>query len=251
MILFTNRHWNNRVLNPNCFSSFYANGYLEYIAAHCMLHPIRDHVASENKFVFDPKKAAAMYFWYEAADAEDKSIIGYFPEYETCIDMHHKKFNSNYGLYAKEGISRCINELLSKKSSRQACFLINNNVAMGPDSIDKLCTNAIMFLIRNDFLYMNVQMRSSNMLTLLPYDFFIFSTWYAKVYNALIKEYPNLHVTEISVSISSLHKYDSDQYAKSNCPVNTHLDQIFSYDDMCNHNFKNILEEKLFNFLKD
>ena len=123
----------------------------------------------------------------------------YFPEYKYCIDKNHKKFNSNYGYYAKKGLSNCINELLSKKSSRQACFMINNNTAMEPSSIDKLCTNAIMFFIRGNCLHMIVQMRSSNLLTLLPYDMFIFSIWYAKVYNALISEYPMLRLAQIKV----------------------------------------------------
>lgn len=249
--LFTNRHWLAvywRCLSQDNFP-FDDAKYHESIGIDYALNPLYDHVASQNTGVFDPKKAAAMYFWYKMADREDTSITKYFPEYKSCIDKNHKKFNSNYGYYAKEGLKRCINELLSKKSSRQACFMINNNTAMDPWSIDKLCTNAIMFFIRGNCLHMIVQMRSSNLLTLLPYDMFIFSTWYAKVYNALISEYPMLRLAQIKVQVASLHYYQTDFLAKSDETESHNLKYIFSYDDMCDHNFESILESKLLKFL--
>lgn len=250
MKLFTNTNWKNKVMSPSCASRYIDNGYYEYIGAHYCLDPLTDHVASHNLSIFDPKKAAAMYFWYKIANSKDTSIIKYFPEYANCIDKQHKHFNSNYGLYAIDGIKRCINELLSKKSSRQACFLINNNAAMGSCSIDKLCTNAIMFFIRYDALYMVVQMRSSNILTLLPYDMFIFSVWYAKVYNALKREYTSLKTTEIEMQVASHHYFDTDYETKSSCLQSNNLEQIFDYNDICDHNFENILESKLLKFLK-
>ena len=33
------------------------------------------------------------------------------------------------------------------------------------------------------------------------------------------------------------------------CTEETNINQIFSYDDMCDHNFENILESKLLKFL--
>jgi len=223
--------------------------YHESLCVSYTINPLFGHVASQNIGVFDPKKAAAMYFWYKAADREDASIIRYFPEYEHCIDSNHKKFNSNYGYYAKDGLKYCINQLLSHKSSRQACFMINNNAAMGPDSIDKLCTNAIMFFIRHDCLYMIVQMRSSNLLTLLPYDIFIFSTWYAKVYNALVRDYPELKIAQIKVQVASLHYYQSDFNSKVNITEKHNVKYLFSYANILDHNFENILEGKLIDLL--
>lgn len=251
--LFTNMHWQAvywRCLSQDNFP-FEDAKYHESTGVCYALNPLYDHVASQNMSVFDLKKAAAMYFWYKAADREDTSIVKYFPEYKSCIDKNHKKFNSNYGCFAKEGLKRCINELLSNKSSRQACFMINNNTAMEPNSIDKLCTNAIMFFIRGNCLHMIVQMRSSNLLTLLPYDMFIFSTWYAKVYNALISKYPMLRIAQIKVQVASLHYYQTDFVAKAEETESHNFKYIFSYNDMCDHNFENILESKLIKFLND
>ena len=249
--LFTNRHWLSvywRCLSQDNFP-FDDADYHESIGLQYELNPLYDHVASQNLSIFDPKKAAAMYFWYKAADREDTSITKYFSEYKYCIDKDHKKFNSNYGYYAKNGLEVCINALKADKLSRQACFMINNNTAMGPNSIDKLCTNAIMFFIRGNCLYMVVQMRSSNLLTLLPYDMLIFSVWYAKVYNALIAKYPMLRLANIKVQVASLHYYQSDFICKSEETESHGYKYIFSYNDMCDHNFENILESKLLKFL--
>ena len=249
--LFTNRHWLAvywRCLSQDNFP-FDDAKYHESIGIDYALNPLYDHVASQNMSVFDPKKAAAMYFWYKMADREDTSITKYFPEYKHCVDKNHKKFNSNYGFYAKDGLSFCIKALKADKFSRQACFMINNNTAMGPNSIDKLCTNAIIFFIRGNCLHMIVQMRSSNLLTLLPYDMFIFSTWYAKVYNALISEYSMLRLAQIKVQVASLHYYQTDFVAKADETESHNLKYIFSYDDMCDHNFESVLESKLLKFL--
>lgn len=249
--LFTNSHWLAvywRCLSQDNFP-FDDAKYHESLGVDYTLNPLFDHVASQNTAVFDPKKAAAMYFWYKAADREDTSIIKYFPEYKRCIDKDHKKFNSNYGVYAKSGLDHCVDALKANKNSRQACFMINNNTAMSRESIDKLCTNSVMFFIRGNMLYMIVQMRSSNLLTLLPYDMFIFSTWYAKVYNRLISTYPMLRLTSMRIQVGSLHYYQLDYEAKSVEPESNKLKYIFTYDDMCDHNFENILESKLLKFL--
>ena len=250
--LFTNKHWLAvywRCLSQDNFPFDNAK-YHEAIGIDYLLNPLYDHIASQNLSVFDPKKAAAMYFWYKTADREDTFITKYFPEYKNCIDKDHKKFNSNYGCYANNGLEVCIAALKANKLSRQACFMINNNTAMGPNSIDKLCTNAVMFFIRRNCLHMIVQMRSSNLLTLLPYDMFMFSVWYAKVYNTLLKTYPMLRITHIKVQVASLHYYQTDFICKSEETDMHSYKNIFSYEDICDHNFINILENKLNKFLE-
>ena len=136
--------------------------YMENIGISYSFDPVSSHIMTTcNSKLFDIKKAAAMYFWYKKASAKDTSILDYFDEYKSCIDAEHKEFNSNYGIYAykRKGLKYCIDSLLKNQNTRQACFCINNNVAMGEKSIDKLCTNTIQFFIRNRFLKMIVQMR--------------------------------------------------------------------------------------------
>lgn len=250
--IFTNNKWAIRIIHTSCYFDFSDNDYVEKLGADYMLHPLEDQVASMNKLVFDPKKAAALYFWYKSADKTDKSIVKYFEEYKNCIDDAHQWFNSNYGIYAykQHGIQRCIDVLAKQSNSRQACFCINNNSAMSPDSIDKLCTNTVQFFIRDDALIMLMQMRSSNALTMLPYDFFIFCVWYAQVYNKLIAIYPTLRIANICVQVASLHYYNSDYITKRD-GQSTGISNIFGFRDIIDHNFENILEEKLVKFLNN
>lgn len=249
--LFTSLNWQNVLFI--CSDNMYEQNegaYIESIGVTVEINPLLNHVASKNKNVFDPKKAAVMYFWYKMANRKDRSIIKYFPEYKRCVDKKHIRFNSNYGHYANNGLKLCVDVLSKDKNSRQACFMINNNLAMSEKSIDKLCTNAIMFFIRDEHLRMVVQMRSSNALTLLPYDAFIFSVWYAKVFNALSLIYPTLAPQIITLQIASLHFYEKDALEKQENIESNNLDRIFDYKDIKDHNFENILENKLIKFLK-
>lgn len=193
-------------------SKEYKPGYHEAIAFSYKFNPNSSAVMSYNSSIFSVVKAAAMYFWYKFYNPTDTSIINFFDEYKHCIDNTHTEFNSNYGIYAYEqrGLKHCVDTLIKDQNSRQAMFCINNNEAMSERSIDKLCTNTIQFFIRDNRLQMVVQMRSSNFLTLLPYDAFMFSVFYAHVFNALNRRLHCLEIGHINMQVASLHLYDSD-----------------------------------------
>lgn len=224
------------------------NEYTELLAASYTFSPVTDHVMTSTSNLFDVKKAAALYYWYKMGDRFDKSILEYFDEYKRCLDDTHHEFNSNYGYYAytRGGIKRCIDYLYENKDSRQACFCINNNRAMHHDSIDKLCTNAIQFFIRNNRLEMIVQMRSSNFLTLLPYDAFTFTVFFQHVYSYLKhSKYYDLQPGLIHMQVGSLHYYEND-LKKYEATKN----QNILIDDFVDSNWQINLENKLTNFLK-
>lgn len=188
------------------------NGYNEAINFSYSFSPVYSYRMSAYKSIFKYSKAKAIYCWYKNADSKDKSILQHFKEYSHCIDEQHQEFNSNYGIYAynENGLQLCIERLLKDKNTRQAMFCINNNSAMSDNSIDKLCTNAIQFFMRNNKLQMVVHMRSSNFFTLLPYDAFMFTVFYLQVYWDLRNTYTNLEFGEIHVNAATLHFYDSD-----------------------------------------
>lgn len=243
--LITNAEWAKiyKDFIGSCYCCF--SGYYEALNFSFSFHPQTSSKMSNFKALFDNKKAAKMFFWYKKADKYDKSIIDYFPEYAHCIDNGHTHFNSNYGLYAyaEGGLKYCVDELLANPGSRRACFCINSNkVATNNSEIDKLCTNTIHFFIRNATLQMVVQMRSSNFLTLLPYDAFMFSIFYFQVYKALNNTYKILIPGEIHMQIASLHYYNSDYndiMIKSKCRQEYQSDINFidfsgSFDDIVN-----------------
>lgn len=246
--LFSNETW--RKLFKHIRMKSKGQEYREVIAASYAFNPITDHIMTSSSNIFDLKKAAAMYFWYKLGDRSDMMILNYFDEYNRCVDKNHKEFNSNYGYYAytERGLDRCIRYLVENKNTRQACFCINNNNAMGFDSIDKLCTNAVQFFIRKNKLEMVVQMRSSNFLTLLPYDAFMFTVFFMYVFSQLRNNiYYDLQPGLIHMQVASLHMYDDDlnKYIKT---VSNEQDTLIDFADK---NWQDKLEYKLLKALKE
>lgn len=190
------------------------NDYNEVINFSYRIHPLNGYYMSNKSNLFIKEKARAVYYWYKNKDSRDHSIEQYFDEYKRCTDESHPDFNSNYGLYAysENGLDKCIERLAKDNMTRQAMFCINNNEAMSDRSIDKLCTNTVHFFIRNNKLIMNVNMRASNFITLLPYDSFMFCFWYFYVYNKLYIEHnmTNLKIDYINMNVSTIHFYDKN-----------------------------------------
>lgn len=211
----------NQFLDQIPYSELRDKEYLEVIGATYRILP-ENYLMSNNSSLINPKKLYALFKWYKKGDSKDTSIVQYFPEYEHRVDFFHSDFNSNYGIYAykKKGIVRCAHELIKNRNSRQACFMINNNEAMSEDSIDKLCTNAIMFFIRDNMLNMCIQMRSSNILTMLPYDIFMFCVFYYQVLEMVSSKYHDLDTGVITMQVGSLHMHKKDmEEIKSTKPL--------------------------------
>ena len=221
--------------------------YHECIGFDFSFNPQTAHCMSASSTLFEMHKAAAIYYWYKEARCNDYSILNYFDEYKHCIDEKHKLFNSNYGMYAykQKGLNTCIERLKKNPTTRQAMFCINNREAMSDKSIDKLCTNAVHFFIRNGKLQMIVQMRSSNFVTLLPYDAFMFSVFFMEVFNELVKQYTWLEVGEIKMQIASLHYYSHNWSSIGNSQLIEKPIMI----DFADHNCSIDLESKLVNAL--
>lgn len=176
------------------------------------INPFTDNIMSSCSNLFELDKAQAMYLWYLSGERDNNFITNYFPQYIGCTDNNHKLFNSNYGYYAYSLglLDLCIKRLANDRDTRQACFCINNNDAMSDQSIDKLCTNTIMFFIRENTLEMYIQMRSSNIISLLPYDIFMFSKFYEYVAKSLTALKKRIICGNINVQIGSAHYYPEE-----------------------------------------
>lgn len=224
------------------------NNYHECIGFSYKISPLIDNCMSPK--LLTKEKMSAIYTWYRNKNSRDHSIEEYFPEYRLCTDSKHLDFNSNYGLYAynKDGLDKCIKRLSENDMTRQAMFCINNNVAMSDCSIDKLCTNTVQFFIRNNKLQMVIQMRASNLLTLLPYDSFMFCYWYFYVFNKLCKEskFKNLEVDYIYINAATIHYYDSNlsYICNEDNDIKTYLFDNFRDEDFLEKFEKEIKKEK-------
>lgn len=179
-------------------------------------------IVSYNRQWLNPKKFAAVYKWYHEANPKHSWITKYFKEYEHCVDVAHDVFRSNYGVYVygEHLLDYCYEELRRNINSRRACMVINDRSIMLNDSeIDKLCTNAIHFFIRNNYLQCVVQMRSSNMATLLPYDAFMFSVFMAELwqklhancYEFLIPGSIKMQIADAHMTLADLPDYNNNE----------------------------------------
>ena len=217
--------------------------YYECINFNYKISPYSGMFMSKFEDVLDLEKAKAVYEWYRNKDSRDHSIENYFDEYKHCTDKDHLDFNSNYGLYAysEEGLDKCIKYLIKDPMTRQAMFCINNNEAMSERSIDKLCTNTVQFFIRNNSLKMIVQMRSSNFLTLLPYDSMMFCYWYFYVYDTLRKNgMKTLNTDFIYFNVASLHMYKEKAESLNVKSKKYNAEELFDFYK--NYNYKNIIK---------
>lgn len=161
----------------------------------------------------DCEKALALMHWYFKGNNNDISILKHFPEYEAGRSLHGKRLNSNYGEYvfAQGTLDACLDILASDNLSRHASISINNNDVMFGNHKDKLCTNNIMFRVRDGRLNMTVQMRSNDLLRNMPFDTFAFSMFYGILFNRLSKYTEDLHVGHYYHNAASMHIHKSDE----------------------------------------
>lgn len=165
-------------------------------------------IISRDRVWLNPEKFMAIYKWYHGADPTALWITDYFDEYKNCIYPTHLVYRSNYGVYVyKEGgLKYCFEELVKNPKSRRACIVINDRVIMQSDAeIDKLCTNAINYFIDGVYLKCIVQMRSSNMATLLPYDAFMFAVFHAELWQMLRNVYDWIRPGDIIMQVANAH----------------------------------------------
>lgn len=225
--------------------------YYEAVGVMYSFSPFGDCVMTSNESMLSDKKVAALYAWYKKGDRKDKAIEKYFDEYKGLIDETHSEYNSNYGYYFYEQgqLNMCASYLANNKNTRHACICINSYSAMQPNSIDKLCTNTIQFFIRRGYLKMIVQMRSSNFLTLLPYDVFTFSMLYWQMFHVLKNQYSvNVMPSQATVFVNSLHFYQKDYDRLFNTEKSAAENKLSSFcaDFACGINkMENFLIEQL------
>lgn len=148
--------------------------------------------------------------WYLRASRNDRSIETYSGFWKTIASDVPPRWNSNYGyfLFAQGQFKRVVDTLLRDKDSRQACIVLNTEGVAHSKSKDKICTNAIMFRIRQDRLNMTVQMRSNDVILGLGYDAPIFGIIHEMMLHCLRYQYKDLRMGRYAHNAASLHIYE-------------------------------------------
>lgn len=148
--------------------------------------------------------------WYLRGDRNDTSIAEYSKFWNQIKNDSAPLWNSNYGAYIFKlrQFEYVIRSLVRDKDSRQAAMIISSPLSEMSDSKDKICTNAIMFRIREDKLNMTVQMRSNDAVLGLGYDLPLFGIIYEMVYVSLRPIYPELQIGKYTHNAASFHIYE-------------------------------------------
>lgn len=160
---------------------------------------------------------AGEFCWYLRGNNSDTAIIDYSKFWEKIHNKDSDKwpykwgFNSNYGQYIfKSGALKLCASLLAKdKYSRKASIPIDFMDLLFSDTKDRICTNAIMFRIRDDALNMTVHMRSNDAIFGLCNDAPIFSFIHQMLFRMLETEYPDLRLGTYHHTAASFHLYEN------------------------------------------
>lgn len=194
-------------------------------------HPLKDVYCSFESRKLSLRYAFAELAWYITGDRDDTRIEKYSSMWAMLKNSESPKYHSNYGYYVftEKQLQYCATLLKADKDSRQACIMINRPEVSLSKSKDKLCTNSIMFRIRNNRLNMTVQMRSNDVIYGLGYDAIMFSLFYEILYLNLLETYPELQHGTYFHTAASFHIYEKhwpmmeqivagDQYTILNVP---------------------------------
>lgn len=171
--------------------------------------PIRDRFCSFAERKLSLRYLAGELAWYLRGDRDDLSITRYSSFWKRILNDGSPKLNSNYGhaLFKQGQYAFARDQLIRDRDTRQACIVINSPHVTMSDSRDKICTNAIMFRIRDNKLNMSVQMRSNDVIYGLGYDAPIFGIIYELMLVDLRRVYPTLEVGRYIHSAASFHIY--------------------------------------------
>lgn len=173
-------------------------------------HPLKDVYCSFDSRKLSLRYAFAELAWYITGDRDDTRIEKYSSIWATLKNSTSPTYYSNYGYYVftEKQLQNCAYILKNDKDSRQACIMINRPEVSLSNSKDKLCTNSIMFRIRNNKLNMTVQMRSNDVIYGLGYDAIMFSLFYEILYLNLLETYPELQHGIYFHTAASFHIYE-------------------------------------------
>lgn len=173
-------------------------------------HPINDRFCSFKERKLSLSYNFAEWAWYITGNRDDLRMEEYAPFWKDIRNKTSPYYNSNYGysFFTEKQFDYVFTTLSKDKDSRQAVIVINRPEVMMSDSKDKLCTNNIVFSIRDNKLNMYVQMRSNCVVTGLGIDCNMFSFLYECLFVKLKTIYNDLEIGRYIHNAISFHIYE-------------------------------------------
>jgi len=144
---------------------------------------------------FNWKYFAGELAWYLRKD-NNVDYIGQFSGFwSTLTNPDSNEINSNYGsLLFGEQLHWVVKSLKNDKNTRQAIAFLNQPKFQFEDNKDFVCTMYLNFFIRDNKLFMKVQMRSNDVFYGLTFDAPFFALVHQHVYLWIKDTYPDLEI---------------------------------------------------------
>jgi len=179
----------------------------ELISPRILLEDPRNRIVTFEDRNTDIFYAIGEFFWYLSGSNKLDYIQYYAPSIGKFSD-DEKTLNSAYGynIFYKwfNQWSKCIDILKKDKDSRHAVIFIREPQDLLKITKDSICTNNLSFLIRNNKLFMTVQMRSCDCCVGLIFDMFCFT-----MFQELMAIELQVELGEYIHIANSLHIYEN------------------------------------------
>lgn len=165
-------------------------------------------IANFENRPFNFKYLTGEMYWYLLRN-NSTEVIDKFSSFWKNIKNPDGTVNSNYGtiLLGKQ-MNWVINSLKKDRDTRQAIAYIGGPDFQFEGNKDFVCTQYLLFFIRNNELHMKVQMRSNDIFYGLSYDAPFFSSIQQTVYLNLLETYPELQLGGYFHFSDNTHYYE-------------------------------------------
>ena len=160
----------------------------------------------------DERYLAGELLWYFRASNLLEDIKPYSKFWDKLVNPDGRTLNSAYGYLLFRGKQSEWNwaytKLVQDKNTRQSIIRFNKPVHSFEGNKDFVCTLTGIFHIREDKLYLTINMRSSDMWFGLTYDVPFFTLLLQQMRLQLLPTYPNLKIGYFTMNLASAHIYE-------------------------------------------
>ncbi|MDJ0952539.1 MAG: thymidylate synthase [Acidimicrobiia bacterium] len=171
----------------------------------------RDRFTSYKARKFNLDYAKFEMLWYLTGDPYNDMIMKSASMWEG-LRQPDGSWYSNYGQYwfaaPQFGFDWAVSMLLEDKDTRQAVIPMLRYSHLFHSNRDIVCTESISFRIRDNRLYMSVNMRSQDAMWGFTNDIFCFSILHEMVYTMLVDKYDGLIMGPYTHKVDSFHVYE-------------------------------------------
>lgn len=167
-------------------------------------------IASFKDRSFNFKYFTGELAWYLHRD-RDVDYIDHFSKFwKSLTNPGTNEINSNYGnlVFNEKQLGWVIDSLKKDKDSRQAIMFFNRPEFQFEGNKDFVCTLYANFFIRNNKLFMKLQMRSNDIFFGLTFDAPFFAFLHQSVFLILKEQYPDLELGHYFHFVDNIHFYE-------------------------------------------